>query len=205
MPLIDLEIPRSSAGIPPKIRKFIREADRRIDDFQLWSRVPAFVPSDYEGVYRVLRSLAENPIVRGTRFCEWGSGFGVVTCLASMLEFEACGIEIEAELVAEARRLADDYNAPVEFVVGSFVPRGGESRVYSWGEYAWLTTDGDYAYEELGLDPDDMDIVFAYPWPDEEVVTEKLFDRYAGDGAVLATYHGGDDFRLRRKTTKKHR
>jgi len=205
MGLIDLSIPHSDAGIPAEVRRFIRVAEQRIDDFQIWSKIPAFVPGNYEGAYRTLRALAENPITRGARFCEWGSGFGVVTCLAAMLEFDACGIEIEAELVSEARKLADDYALTAEFVIGSFVPRGGEERVYKAGEYAWMTTDSDYAYEELGLDPDDMDVVFAYPWPDEEVVTGELFDIYAGPGAVLITHHGGDDFRLRRKKAKSPR
>ena len=205
MALTDLSIPPDDAAIPPDVRRFLRVADRRIDDFQLWSKVPAFVPSHYEGVYRALRSVSVNQLARGNRFCEWGSGFGVATCLASYLEFDACGIEIEAELVTEARRLADDYALTAEFVIGSFVPRGGESRVYSAGEYAWLTTDADYSYDELGLDPDDMDVIYAYPWPDEEGVTGELFDRYAGPGAVLLTFHGGDDFRLRRKAATKRR
>ncbi len=205
MALTDLSIPHSDEGLPTDARRLIRVAEKRIDDFQIWSRIPAFVPGNYEGAFRVLRALAENPLSRGNRFCEWGSGFGVVTCLAAMLEFDACGIEIEAELVGESRRLADDYALTAEFVIGSFVPRGGESRVYAAGEYAWMTTDSDYAYEELGLDLDDMDVVFAYPWPDEEVVTGELFDRYAGPGAVLVTHHGGDDFRLRRKRAKSPR
>jgi hypothetical protein len=50
-----------------------------------------------------------------------------------------------------------------------------------------------------------MDVVFAYPWPDEESVTGELFDRYAGAGALLVTYHGGDDFRLRRKAARRRR
>ena len=103
----------------------------------------------------------------------------------------------------EARRLAEDFALDVAFARGSFVPRGAEGRVHTGGEYAWLTTDGDYAYEELGFEPDDMDVVFAYPWPDEEAVTGELFDRYAGAGAVLATFHGGGDFRARRKVGKR--
>jgi hypothetical protein len=202
MSLIDLPALTTAAGIPPDVRRFLREADERIDDFQVWSRVPAFVPSDFEGAYRLLRSLAESPLARGSRFCEWGSGFGVVTCLAAMVGFDACGIEIDGELVTHARQLADDFELDVEFVRGSFVPQGGEARVYRGGEYAWFTTDADAAYDELGLDVEDMDVVFAYPWPDEEAVTGELFDRYAGPGAVLVTYHGGDDFRLRRKAMK---
>ena len=48
-----------------------------------------------------------------------------------------------------------------------------------------------------------MDLVFAYSWPDEELVVSELFDRYAGEGAVLMSYHGGDEFRLRRKALKR--
>ncbi len=205
MPLIDVELDGRIAEIPAGVRRFLREADRRIDEFQLHSRTPAFVASDFEGAYRILQSLAEHPVTRGNRLCEWGSGFGVIASLAAMLGYEACGIEIEADLVTEARRLAEDFNLDVEFVRGSFVPRTAESRVCNAGQYSWLTTEGDDAYEELGLDPDDMDVIFAYPWPDEEEITGTLFNRYAGDGAILVTYHGGDDFRARRKAPGKPR
>jgi hypothetical protein len=55
------------------------------------------------------------------------------------------------------------------------------------------------------LAPDDFDIIFAYPWPDEAQVVDDLFDRYAAAGAVLLTYEGGADFRLRRKIAKRRR
>lgn len=203
MPLIDLSPLPAGPRIPPDVRRFLREADHRIDEFQVWSRVPAFVPCDFEGAYRLLRAVAESPLTRGNRFCEWGSGFGVVACLAAMVGFDACGIEIDGELVGHARQLADDFELDVGFVRGSFIPPGGESRVYHGGEYGWFTTEADCAYDELELDPDDMDVVFAYPWPDEEAVTGDLFDHYAGPGALLLSYHGGDDFRLRRKAARR--
>ena len=56
-----------------------------------------------------------------------------------------------------------------------------------------------------GLTPDDLDVVYAYPWPDEEAVTAELFERYAGTGAILLTYHGGDGIRARRKVDKRRR
>jgi hypothetical protein len=199
MALIELAPLSLEAEIPADVRRFLREADQRIDDFQVWSRVPAFVPCDFEGAYRLLRALGDSMLPRGMRFCEWGSGFGVAACLAAMVGFDACGIEIDEELIRHARQLADDFNLDVEFIRGSFIPPGGEDRIHREGQYAWFTTDADSAYEELDLDPDDMDVIFAYPWPDEEHVTGELFDRYGGACAILATYHGGDDFRLRRK------
>ena len=51
----------------------------------------------------------------------------------------------------------------------------------------------------------DFNVIFAYPWPDEEVITEKLFEQHAGAGAVLVTYHGGDEIRLRRKKAQRAR
>lgn len=203
MSLIELPRPTADGPLPPEVRRLLRAADRRIEQFRFDPRLCGFVPSDYAGAYRMLQGLWDSGVARGERFCEWGSGFGVVACLAAAVGFESCGIEIEGDLVAEARRLADDFDLPVEFVQGSFVPRGAESRVCSAGEYSWLTTDGDYAYEELGLEPADLDVVFAYPWPDEEAITAQLFDRYAGPGAVLVTFHGGDDFRVRRKARRK--
>ncbi|MCI0703688.1 MAG: hypothetical protein L0241_21635 [Planctomycetia bacterium] len=204
MPLVDLDVPILEEELPADAERLIREADRRIAEFQNERCLPAFVASDFVGAYRILRNLSEGVLIRGRRFCEWGSGFGVVTALAAMLEFEACGIEVEGILVEEARRLADDFGLPVEFAHGSFVPPGAEERVYARGTYSWLTTEGDYAYDELGLEPADMDVIFAYPWPDEEAVVGVLFEHYAGPGAVLATFHGGSDFRLRRKVARRN-
>ena len=203
MPLLDLPVPAAGGPVPAEVRRFLRAADERIDEFLQETRAPAFVPSDYAGAFAVLRGLEETAVLRGTRFCEWGSGFGVVAGLAAGLGFDAAGIEAEAGLVAAARALADDFDLPVEFAHGSFVPRGAEDRVHAAGEYAWLTTGADYAYAELGVGPDDFDVVYAYPWPDEEVVTAELFERYGGRGAVLVTYHAGDGFRVRRKVGRR--
>jgi hypothetical protein len=205
MPLRDLPLGVTRDSLPADAARFIREAEERIDRFQSECRVPAFVPCDYRAAFAVLRALSEGGLARGWRFCEWGSGFGVVVGLAALLEFDACGIEIEESLVAEARKLAEDFDLPVEFVRGSFVPRGAEDRVHASGTYSWLTTEGDYAYDDLDLDVSDLDVVFAYPWPDEEGVVCDLFDRYAGTGAILATYHGSGEFRLKRKVSGRKR
>src|SRR2546423_1671474 len=84
-------------------------------------------PAATLAAFGALQALAESALAPGGRFCEWGSGFGVVTCLAAMIGFDACGIEIEPDLVAAARRLAADFDLSAEFVCGSFVPRGGEA------------------------------------------------------------------------------
>src|SRR6516225_2515786 len=115
MPLVDVELPVGELTVPRDVRAFLREAERRIERFQATGRSPGFVPSDYAGAYGVLTAVAAANLAPGSRFCEWGSGFGVVACLAAMAGFDACGIEIEAELVDAARRLADDFDLPVQF------------------------------------------------------------------------------------------
>ena len=163
------------------------------------------MPSDYVKTYGVLKALADGSVTRGNLFCEWGSGFGVVACLAAMLEYDACGIEIEGDLVDEARQLADDFALPVEFFRGSFIPEGSEVCLDPGNGFSWLSTAGDGAREEVGLGPEDFNVIFAYPWPDEETVIAELFEEYASRGAILVTYHHHDHLHLRRKTAKKDR
>src|ERR1700676_814825 len=120
MPLVDVELLTEASELSGEIKAFLREAERRIEEFQRDRIIPSFVPSDFGQVFAVLQTLARGAVSPGMLFCEWGSGFGVVTCMAAMLEFDAWGIEIEAELVDYAQQLAADFDLPVEFVCGSF-------------------------------------------------------------------------------------
>jgi len=105
---------------------------KRIDASSASDRIGTFqalFPATLRVFYHCLRDLAEANVTTGALFCEWGSGYGVVACLAAMLDFDACGIEIEAELVEAARLLADDFEVPVQFLRGSFLPAGYEVRL----------------------------------------------------------------------------
>src|SRR5262245_2654095 len=120
MPLLPVRLPPDAPAPPADIHRFLREAGRRIERFQRACRVPAFVASDFGRVYAALRFLEASGLLAGRSFCEWGSGFGVVSCLAALLGFDARGIEVEPELVEAARRLAEDFALPVEFARGNF-------------------------------------------------------------------------------------
>jgi len=199
MPLRSERLDPSCEKAPGDVRRFLREAERRIDRFSRSHHIPAFVACDFSRVWAALSFLEASDLPSGRWFCEWGSGFGVVSCLASLLGFDAWGIEAEEELVDAARRLAGDFELPVEFAGGSFVPKESDGELARGGEHAWLNTACRSGYEIMGLDLDEFDLVFVYPWPDEEELVEDLFERHAGIGALLLSYHGGEDVRLSRK------
>jgi len=203
LPLVKVCLPVGNPALPGDVRAFLREAGRRIDRSCFENHVPAFVASDFRLAYETLRALVESDLAPGDLFCEWGSGLGVVACLAAMLGFDARGIEIEATLVDAARELAADFDLPVEFVQGSFIPPG--SNLGAASAFSWLTTVEGRAHEELDIDPEEFAVVFAYPWPDEEQAIEELFAHCAGPGALLVTYHGDEGLLVRRKAVEKRR
>ncbi len=198
MPLQDIDISIEGSVLPDDVVAFLREADSRVSEY-VRSRphpVTGFVPSDFVTVYHALRAIAEANLAPGDLFCEWGSGFGVVASLAAMLEFKVCGIEIERDLVDASQRLAEDFDLPVEFVHGSFIPAGAEAYTEHNPESFWLVTDADDAYDDLGVDPEDFDVVFAYAWPDDESLIASLFEKYAAEEALLLMYDQFNSVRL---------
>jgi hypothetical protein len=180
---------------PPEVRRFLRAALQRIERFHLRCRAPAFVSSDFALAYSALRLLGESGLVLGDRFCEWGSGLGVVCCLAEMTGFRACGIEARGRLVRGARRLAADFDLPAKFARGSFVPKAAAAG----REFAWLSKGGRCGHEALGAGPEEFDLIYAYPWPDEEGLVAEIFESRARPGALLLTYHEESGMCLRRK------
>lgn len=205
IPLVELTVPAETVPLPPDVRAFLDEADRRIERFQIDRHVPGFVPSDFSRTYSVLRSVTEGGLAAGNLFCEWGSGFGVVACLAAMLDFDAHGIEIDGGLVEAARQLAADFDVPVEFAHGSFIPAGTDVRLDANDGFSWLVTEERGTADNMDLGPDDFNVIFAYPWPDEEHIVEELFDRHAASGALLVTYRGEERLRVQRKVSQKQR
>lgn len=208
MPLTDLEVDFVEVIPPQSVRELIDEAHRRIDRFLMRRAkepVAGFVASDFELAYAALRTVMELQLAPGRKLCEWGSGFGVVAIMASLLGFDAFGIEVDPELVSEARRLAEDFGADVEFVRGSMIPDGADVALDANEDFHWLDSTAEAAYDELQLDVDDFDVIYAYPWPGEEQVIEQIFERYAATGAILATFHGSADLRLFRKSRAKRK
>jgi hypothetical protein len=121
MPLLDLPLATATARPPADVRRFLREASRRVCRVQRTDQVPAFA--------------------------------------------------------------ASDFGLPVELVRGSFIPAGAEAGLTRGHDFAWLSRGGPRpAYEAMGLGVEDLDLVLADPWPDEEALIEGLFEGHARPG-----------------------
>lgn len=142
--------------------------------------IAAHQASDGRCAYHAIAALIAGGQLRGERFCEWGSGFGVATCAAALLGLSACGIESELELVIEARRLAADHAVEARFVHGSYRPPGTARESVERG-----ALDG-----ALGFSPLDFDLIYVYPWPAERRLVGYLFSHFAPRGALLLEYLG---------------
>jgi len=165
---------------------------------KLWERFNAevrqtrfhpFVAADYQVVLQALLSLRPAP---GLRFLEWGSATGIITTMADLLGLDAYGIEIDADLIDQARDVARRSNSGARFTKGSFVPTS----------YRWRGRDGDgdgrlgtiesgeSAYPALGMRLDDFDLVFGYPWEGEEAVMRDLMNAHGRPDARLLVLSG---------------
>jgi hypothetical protein len=186
--------------MPAAVKALFEEADKRCDDFfgaGLGRRYPRYIPSDPSIVHAAMVYLRDEGHTRGDVFCEWGCGFGVATCMASLIGYEAYGIEIEPELADMAEKLAGDLQIPVRILNTSYLPEGYEECAGVGGEDLLIpetTTDrGETVrippmYE--GLDPDEVDVFFVYPWPGQEELMRSLFKTMASEGTLLLIYNG---------------
>ena len=195
MPLVKIDSAFNGSSFPEDVNAFLREANLRVGQFVEHNPVhlTGFVPSSFTMVYQSLRAVVEAKLAQGNLFCEWGSGFGVVASLAGMLGFDAYGIEIDRTLYDASRSLAGAFELPVKFIHGNFIPRGDVKTANGFDP-----KDAN-AYQQLGLDVHDFDVVFAYPWPSEEQAIGQLFERHAHEGALLVTFNQYNFVQLHRK------
>ena len=151
-----------------------------------------FVPADYPGAYEALRTLQP----RAHSFLELGSGVGVITILADLLGYEAYGIELDPWLAEQATELAERFGSGANFAAGSFVPEEFQDQVALQSADFLTTTEGEPAYRELGLELNDFDLVYMFPWPGEEELHFEMVRRYARPDALFLTYGGTDGYQL---------
>ncbi|MEM1108266.1 MAG: class I SAM-dependent methyltransferase [Planctomycetota bacterium] len=204
---LDIEVPFTP--LPEVAEVLVADSEQRISDYLGAKRSGegggfgggggAFVPADYRRVYTGLAKVYDAGLAPTEQFCEWGSGFGVVAALAAQLGFEACGIELEHDLVPQAEAFVAEHDLDVAFACGSFIPESAEHLADVQDDLATLGRGVADGYDELGMDPDDFGLIYAYPWPGEEEVITTIFDAVAASGALLLTYRSTEDLVLQRK------
>ena len=140
-----------------------------------------FVAADYEVVRAALLGLRAD----GRRFLEWGSATGIITILADLMGYDACGIEIDGSLVETARAVAASHGSAARFVVGSFLPTGYVHRTPDGDARTGTLAEGPSGYLALGRALEDFDVVFGYPWGGEEPLMLDLMRRYGRPDATL--------------------
>lgn len=160
------------------------DAENLWDQHQDAPAFHAYVSADYRTVYESLARL------RGSvsTVLEWGSGLGIVTIMASRMGFEAYGIEAEPDLVEFSESLAQAYGSHARFAQGNFIPDD-----FQWkpadGQDAFRTIiDAASAYDELGMEIRDFDLIYAYPWPNEHALYHNIIREFGRRQTLLLIY-----------------
>jgi hypothetical protein len=213
MAIEEIETERPEARVSDKVARLIETCSRGWerffadnDDYQ----APRFVPSVPERVFAVLEEVTRRNLSPNRVFCEWGSGFGTATCMASLLGYESYGLEIDEELVRLSRAIARRLGIPVKILCTSIFPKGYFA--YSGVDGAALVTpeslsvhtdndesQGPLRYDGMEINIADIGVFFAYPWPEERELMQELFEAVAMEGAILVVYHTDKDIRVFRK------
>lgn len=213
MPIKEIDLKIEEKKLPEKVKNYLREANLRIDklfETEKNRKVPRFIPCNDELLYHWLSAIKDSDLCLGQVYCEWGSAYGVGTCLASLLGYESYGIEIEASLIEASKKLAEDSNISVTIIERDYMPEGFECYEGSGGAELIRPENFTYrersglrpSYEGMDADLDEVDLFFIYPWPGEQEFVLEFFQAIAADGALCLIYLGDDEFGLYQKTAE---
>src|SRR6058998_55381 len=126
MAIEEIETEGPEARVSDKVARLIETCSRGWERFFADHddhQAPRFVPSVPERVFAVLEEVTRRKLPPNRVFCEWGSGFGTATCMASLLGYEAYGLEINwlqvlgtAELAQIHQRIRHQLHAIVSLL-----------------------------------------------------------------------------------------
>lgn len=203
MPLAKVEIPTAVTGtaLTPQEQAHVdaaRQAVARLERQQP-QVIRLLQRSDPSTFCALLNWLRSQERFRTERFCEWGSGIGLITALAALNGLDAIGIEADPTLVSAAQKTYPPTARGPRFAQGSFVPLQVTGRfqvVGTYGATIWEPSPTGDPYAALNLSCADIDLIYAYPWPREIGLYEALFEHCARAGALLWLFIKGDAPRL---------
>lgn len=189
-------------GLPAAVQNWLVVARERIELY--WDQfskqpLPQYIECDFDLVAAAMCEIVERNLADGRLFVEWGCGFAVVTGIAGLLGLDAVGIEAEAMLCVEGRKLLAKHGIQAEIWQGNFLPAGAKTLAEDTDPLVSLTHSIAPAYQQHQMSLDDFAIVFAYPWPGEEHFLKLVFDRYARSEALLLMFRGPYHIELYRK------
>ncbi|GAA5482648.1 hypothetical protein [Haloferula sargassicola] len=194
MALLELTLrPERTTEVPDEVAAYLDEADRREAAFfeqGLGKKFSRYVPSDPVAFLAALVYLRKEKLLRGSRFCEWGCGFGFAASLAAMEGFESYGIEFVPELAELAEQLAADFGLEVTILNTDYLPDGFDDCEGVGGKILVCPNPMSDPPEYDGLDPAEVDLFYVFPWPGEERLMMDLFEAVATEGAILLMYLG---------------
>lgn len=177
------------------MKKFValwEEADAIWEEKNNEPAFHGYVSADYLSVYETLKKYQGQV----ANVLEWGSGLGVVTIMASLMGFDAYGIEAEEGLIDIANELGEKYGAQAVFAHGSFIPDEFEWEPSSDEDVDRTEVDAAAAYYLLDLEIRDFDLVYAYPWPDEHGLFTSIFRQFCQPSATFVTYDAREGIRV---------
>lgn len=131
-PLIETPLPNHECVVTERVHQFAADGLARAKNIECFD----FIPSNYEVLYSILDSLP-----RG-RFCEWGSGIGIGVGIATLLGFDAVGVEQNELLTVAGRQLLSDHGIDATLHVGSYFDieiAADYYFTYCWASYIWQT------------------------------------------------------------------
>ncbi|ETX01305.1 MAG: hypothetical protein ETSY1_07890 [Candidatus Entotheonella factor] len=210
MAIETIELELLEAHIPDPVARLIDTCSRGWERFfaDHDDQAPGFVPSVPELVFSALEEVTQRHLPPNRVFCEWGSGFGTVACMAALLGYEAYGLEIEEELVRLSRAMARRLRIPVEIICTSMFPEGygshpGDDRGKLSRPEPFCSSHLPYGhplrYRGMDIDVAEIGMFFVYPWAHERELIQELFDAVAAPGAILMSYHNDKDICVFRK------
>lgn len=199
MGLRDVDLP--AVPLEASIDGLIQDGVSRLQRFYDRSAVSEQQRVGWSDFYQVAEALCalRRPANAPHVFGEWGCGFGINTCVAAMLGYRAVGIEIDPGILRHAQKLADDYQLPVTWLEGNFLPAAART-LLDPVDQVWITSlEGGEVYDSQGVAITDFDVIFAYPAPGEARFLCEVFEQFAAEAATLVSFHGGGELRVQSK------